>query len=117
MLLFKLFNWIIALLGLWEFGDIAAVFVPDFGRIQAFLWSHIVTGLILLVAGLWAALKSNVGAAKKLNWITVVAGGWLVIGPLVLGPPEIAAGLWNDIIVGGIVIILSAWALWLRRRG
>src|SRR5690606_36430392 len=26
------------------------------------------------------------------------------------GPPEIAAGLWNDIIVGGLVLILGVWA-------
>ena len=103
-------NWIIALCGIWEFGDIAALFVPGFGHIQAFVWNHIVVGLILMIAGVWAALTRDARTARTLDWIATAAGGWLVIAPFILGLPEIAAGLWNDIIVGGIVFILGAWA-------
>jgi hypothetical protein len=42
----KVLNWIIVLLGLWEFADMAALFVPDFGKIPDFLWNHILVSLI-----------------------------------------------------------------------
>ncbi|MFZ0544379.1 MAG: hypothetical protein WAM60_03010 [Candidatus Promineifilaceae bacterium] len=105
----KVLNWIVALLGLWEFGDIAAIFVPDFGKIQAFVWDHIIVGLILMIAGVWAAQTGNVGTAKKLNWIAAIAGIWLVVSSFILGNPFISVGLWNDIVVGVIVLILSIW--------
>jgi hypothetical protein len=103
-------NWIIALFGLWEFGDIVAPFIPVFGHIQAFVWNHIIVGFILMIVGAWAALMSNVGTAKTMDWIAAAAGVWLIIAPFILGTPAIAAGLWNDIIVGVIVIILGVWA-------
>lgn len=70
----KILNWIIALCGLWEFGDIAAVFVPDFGRLPDFLWNHIIAGLVLMILGAWAARTRNVGAAKTMDWIAAAAG-------------------------------------------
>jgi hypothetical protein len=106
----KVVNWIIALCGLWEFGDIVAPFVPGFGHVMAFVWNHIIVGLILMIAGAWAALTRNIRTAKTLDWIAAAAGVWLILAPFVLGAPEIAAGLWNDIIVGVIVVILGVWA-------
>lgn len=106
----KVLNWIIALFGLWEFGDIVALFTPGFGNIPAFVWNHIAVGMILMVVGVWAARTSHVGTAKTMDWIAAAAGGWLVIASFVLGDPITAAGLWNDIIVGVIVIVLGVWA-------
>ena len=63
-----------------------------------------------MIVGAWAALMSNVGTAKTMDWIAAAAGVWLIIAPFILGTPAIAAGLWNDIIVGVIVIILGVWA-------
>ena len=34
----------------------------------------------------------------------------VMLAPFLLGPPEIAAGLWNDIIIGAIVLTLGVWA-------
>jgi hypothetical protein len=110
MVLRKVVNWIIALLGLWECGDIVAPFIPGFGHVQAFVWNHIIVGIILVIVGAWAALTSNVGTAKTLDWIAAVAGGWLIIASFILGNPATSAGLWNDIIVGVIVLILGVWA-------
>lgn len=106
----KILSWIIALLGLWEFGDIAALFVPGFGSIPVYLWNHIIVGLVLVIAGVWAARTKNASTAKTMNWIAVVAGVWLVIGTLILRRPVIAIGSWNDIIVGVSVVVLGLWA-------
>ena len=106
----KVLNWLIALCGLWQFGDIAAFFVPDFGTVLVTIWNHVVVGFILMILGSTAALTSNVGTAKKLNWIAAIAGVWLMIARFLFGIPEMNAGLWNDLIVGLIVFILAIWA-------
>ena len=103
-------NWLIAFCGLWLFGDIAAFFVPGFGTVPISIWNHVVVGFILMFLGSTAALTSNVGTAKKLDLIAAIAGVWLMVARFVLGIPEMNAGLWNDLIVGLIVLILGIWA-------
>jgi hypothetical protein len=105
----KILSWIIALLGLWEFGDVLAIFVPGFGSIHAFVWNHIIVGIILMIVGTRAALTRNVGTAKTMHWIAAAAGGWLIAASWILGNPLISVGLWNDIVVGGIAFILAVW--------
>lgn len=106
----KILNWIIALCGLWEFGDIAAVFVPGFGRLPVFLWNHIIAGLVLMILGAWAVRTRNAGAAKTMDWIAAAAGVWLIIAAFIFGPPANSPGLWNDVVVGLIVFVLGVWA-------
>lgn len=106
----KVLNWIIALLGLWVFADITALFVPDFGKIPGFLWNHIFIGFLLMIVGVWAARTSNAGTAKTMNWIAAGAGIWLIISSCVLRYPLINAGLWNDLIVGAIAFVLGVWS-------
>jgi len=108
--LMKVLNWIIALCGLWEFGDIALPFVIGFDQVRAFVWSHIVVGMILMFAGTLAALTGSVRTAKTMDWIAALAGVWLLIAPFLLGAPDMSAGLWNDLIVGVIVLVLGVWA-------
>jgi hypothetical protein len=57
-----------------------------------------------------AGLTRHVGTAKTMGWTAAVAAVWLMIALFLLGPSEIAAGRWNDIIVGAIVFILGVWA-------
>ena len=106
----KVLNWIIALLGLWVFADILALFVPGFDRIPDYLWNHIIIGFLLMIAGGWAARTANAGTAKTLNWMAAGAGLWLMISSFVLRYPVINAGLWNDLIVGAITFVLGVWA-------
>ena len=113
----RILSWIIALCGLWEFGDIAALFVPDFGKIQPFVWNHIIVGLILMIVGAWAARTSNADMAKAMNWIAVFAGVWLIIGSFILQYPLITAGLWNDVIAGVIASVLGVSAGLKSRTG
>jgi len=39
-----------------------------------------------------------------------VLGVWLIIAPFLLGYSALAAALWNDIIVGIVVVVLAGWA-------
>jgi hypothetical protein len=106
----KVFSWIIVLLGLWVFGDIAALFVSDFGRIPGYLWNHIAVGFVLMLAGVWAARTGNARTARTLNWAAAGAGGWLVVSSFVLRYPDLGIGLWNDLIVGGLACVTGVWA-------
>ena len=106
----KVPSWIISLFGLWEFGDIVLPFIIGFDNVQALVWNHIIIGIILVIVGAWAGVASNIGTGKTMNWIATVAGVWLIIASFILRNRVINAGLWNDIIVGVIVLILSVWA-------
>ena len=106
----KVLNWLIALCGLWELGDIVLPFVIGFDQVQAFVWNHIIVGMILMLAGARAALMGNVRTARTMDWVAAVAGGWLILATFLLRDLTITAGLWNDIIVGVIVLILGVWA-------
>ena len=49
-------------------------------------------------------------AHGHLEWINAVVGVWLILAPFILGYTAIVAALWNDIIVGVVVIVLATWA-------
>jgi hypothetical protein len=106
----KILNWLIALCGLWEFGDIVLPFIIGFGQVRSFVWNHILVGLILMLAGARAALTGNVRTARTMDWVAAVAGVWLILATFLLRDLTITAGLWNDLIVGAIVIIFGVWA-------
>jgi hypothetical protein len=103
-------NWIIALCGLWEFGDIALPFVIGFDQVRSFVWNHILVGLILMFAGARAALTGDVRTARTMDWMAVAAGLWLILATFLLRDLTITAGWWNDLIVGVIVVFLGVWS-------
>ncbi len=103
----KTLSWIVALFGLWE---VIAPFLLGYSTTGAALWDAIVIGVVLIVLAGWAALVSEEGTIKSLNWINAVLGLWLIIAPFVLTYSSVASAMWNDIIVGVIVAILAAWA-------
>ncbi|KKT89080.1 MAG: hypothetical protein UX26_C0024G0003 [Parcubacteria group bacterium GW2011_GWC1_45_9] len=43
------------------------------------------------------------------QWAIVVLGVWLFISPWVLGYASINLMLWNNLIIGGLVIIFALW--------
>jgi hypothetical protein len=106
----KVINWIIALCGLWEFGDIVLPFIIGFDQVRASVWNHIIVGMILMFAGARAGLTGNVRTARTMDWVAAVAGVWLILATFLLHDLTITAGLLNDIIVGVIVLILGVWA-------
>jgi hypothetical protein len=112
----KVISWIIALLGLWEFGDIVALFVPGFGKIPIFVWNHILVGLVLIVVGVWSARTGKASTVNKLHGGAIAAGLWLIVSAFVLRYPIITAGLWNDIIVGAGAILLGIEAVLISAR-
>ena len=100
-------NWVVAILGVWE---IIAPFVLGYVTVRPPFWNNIIFGAALLVLSVWSALSASVTVDRTLDWIDAVIGIWLIVAPFVLGYTTVTAALWNDIIVGIVVVVLSAWA-------
>ncbi len=103
----KTLNWIIALAGVWM---IIASFVLGYGVSTPPFWDALIVGIIFIILGAWAALTSQVGTDRTLDWVNAIVGLWLLISPFVMSYTNLIAPLYNDIIVGIIVIILGVWA-------
>lgn len=70
-------------------------------------WSHYVIGALIALVGV--AALSNYQLWEE--WVDLVLVMWLIVSPWVLGFTSMAALIWNAMIVGAIVAILLAWAL------
>jgi len=102
-----IFNWIVALAGLWT---LVSPFILNFSDLTSAMWNAIIVGILLIALGGWAALYKDVNTDKVLDWINVVLGLWLIASPFVLGYSTMAAALWSSIITGLVVIVLAGWA-------
>lgn len=110
-----------ALAGVWL---IAAPFALGYAGLGRALWNDIIIGIAVL--GLAMTRTAAPLSSKSIGWINTVLGVWLIIAPFALGYSEYGgigegtassqAGInWrgatgNDIIIGILVICLSAWS-------
>lgn len=72
------------------------------------LWNDVVVGI--LIVAMAGARVAGAFRAPSLSWINAALGFWLVIAPFVLGYSDEATPLWNDIIVGIIVVLFGIWS-------
>lgn len=93
------------LLGIWL---IIAPFALAYFHTASAVWNDIIVGAVIVVAAgvRVSAPSNNVG----LSWLNVVLGAWLVIAPFALGNRAITANVWNDVVVGLVVVCLAAWS-------
>jgi len=103
----KTLNWIIAVGGLWE---LIAPFVLGYSKHTTPMWDAVIVGIVLIILGVWAALANASGTVKILSWINAVLGLWLIVAPFILSYSKLATPMWNDIIVGIIILVLGVWA-------
>ena len=77
-------------------------------------WNDIVVGiLVAILAG--TRLAKPTASTKSLSWTNAGIGVWLLIAPFALTYATEAA-VWNDIIVGVLLIIFGAWSAQLPRE-
>ena len=103
----KLLNWIIAIGGVWE---VLAPFILSYSATKSAMWDAIIIGVVLVILGAWAGLASASSTVKALSWVNAVLGLWLIIAPFILAYSGVTAAMWNDIIVGIIIVVLGVWA-------
>lgn len=94
-----------------------------FGLVPANFWNDVVVGVLLIALGGYnyyrrsnEELASTAAAA-----LAALLGLWLVVSPWVYGA-EIgtvefvtAAGFWNDVVVGLVVLVLGAYSVYEAR--
>lgn len=90
-----------ALLGVWL---VLVPFVLMYG-VAAATWNDVVVGVV--IATLAAVRAFGAPRANALSWTNVVLGAWLVLAPYALGYTALTGALWNDIIVGLLVVVLG----------
>jgi hypothetical protein len=93
------------LLGIWL---VIAPFALGYSHNSGALWNDIIVGVVILIlAGVRAYTPdNNVGLA----WTNAALGGWLVIAPFALGHSAITANVWNNVVVGVVVLLVSVWS-------
>jgi hypothetical protein len=103
----KSLSGLVALAGLWE---VLSPFILGYSATMVAMWNAIIAGVVLIILGVWTALNEEPGIDKTLDRVNLGVGVWLVVSPFVLGYAAVAAALWNDLIIGAVVIVLAAWA-------
>ena len=95
-----------AIAGIWL---IVAPFLLDYSdESDNALWNDIVVGAAILVI---AAIRVfGAYRAAALSWLNVALGVWLILAPFIVDYSEHDTPLWNDIIVGAIVVVFGIWS-------
>lgn len=70
------------------------------------VWNDVLVGLLVITLATWNIVDP---AAHWASWTNVVLGAWLLIAPITIQYP-VMAHLWNDVIMGIIVITFGSWA-------
>ncbi len=74
------------------------------GRFLAY-WNEVVIGVALAIVSLIRAYRPVRSAA--LSGVNVVLGGWLIASPFVLHYGANTRPMWNNVIVGAVVVALA----------
>jgi len=93
--------WINAILGLWF---IVAAFIIA-GSKTANITNNLIAGIILVILGIWAAVKYK----SWKNWVVTLIGAWMIVSGFWF-PSSYVATVGNNIVAGAVIIILSLWA-------
>jgi hypothetical protein len=106
-------NWLVALVGLWE---LLSPFILGYSALTVALWNAVIIGAVLIVLGAGAALYKEVKIDQTLDWINSLLGLWLIVSPFILGYSDAVTAMWNNIIVGLVVLVLAGWAAFTFRK-
>lgn len=90
--------------GIWL---IIAPFILGYGVMTA-IRNDILIGAIVLIFGLVGISSEEVRWTRIIN---LLAGIWLFFSPFILNYSYLTSALWNDLVLGILVIAFSAWSL------
>jgi len=110
----KVFGWVTVVGGLWE---LLSPFILGTSVLTGAMVDAIILGVLLILFGLWIALSRSGSAVRALSWINAVFGLWLILAPFIIGYSGTTGAMVNDIIVGGVVLVLEIWGAVAARSG
>lgn len=102
-------DWINIVLAL---GLVLSPWIVGFAGVAVPAWNAWVIG-IALGAMTIAALSAF---AEWEEWVNVVLGLWLVASPWMLGFAAVTSAMWTHVVMGVLVALVSAWAVWGHRH-
>ena len=97
-------SWTSFVLGLWL---IVSPFALASGRGTA-TYEEVVLGIVIAALGLWRVQGADTPSMAGAGWLLGVAGAWVLVAPFVLGYGATGA-VYNDVIVGALVLLLGLW--------
>jgi hypothetical protein len=72
------------------------------------MWNDIILGIVIAII---AAIRFfGAYQATWLSWLNVILGIWVIVSPWVLGFSSTPTPMWDNVIVGIVVVILGIWA-------
>lgn len=86
--------------------------VVGFAGEAAAAWNAWVVAVVLGAI----AVAALTAFAEWEEWINLLLGIWLVISPWALGFAAMAGAMWTAIVLGALVAVVSAWAVWDYRQ-
>ena len=90
--------------GLWL---LAAPFIFNYAANGGSRAIDIVVGIVVLLMAGIQMMGDNYRLSWP-SWISGLAGLWLIVAPFAMGFPSGSAAMWNDVILGVIVVLLAA---------
>jgi hypothetical protein len=83
-----------------------------FAAENASAWNAWIAGVVLGVLAI-AALAMF---AQWEEWASLVVGLWLMVSPMLLGFAMNISAMWTHVVLGALVVAISAWAVWDERQ-
>jgi hypothetical protein len=89
---------------------------PGSARLWATNNDLLIGFLIAVIAGVRILTAGSIGVYERptmvwLSGLNVIFGLWLIVSPFVLGYADVTAALWNNILVGLVVVVFGAWSV------
>lgn len=54
-------------------------------------------------------------SSRWMDWVSLLAGGWLFVSPWVLGYGSVAVAAWTAYVLGAVVVLTALWALSIKQ--
>ncbi len=89
--------------GLWLILAPAAL---GYAGVEAALWNSVVVGIAVAAMAILRVVRPL--EFEGVSWTNFILGIWLVVSPFVLGLWDLTPMVWNNIIVGIVILALAA---------
>jgi hypothetical protein len=99
-------SWLLALFGAWFVVD-SFVYSSAKAHSSVF-WSFLVIGALILLGGLWLALKDPLEQLWR-SWALAVLSAWMAVSPWALGYQSHPKDMWITLVVGVIGVAAAVW--------
>jgi hypothetical protein len=72
--------------------------------------NDVIFGIVIGILALIRFFSTDVRGTSWLSWVNAVLGVWVLISPWALRYSEFAVPMWNNIVLGIVVIVLACWS-------